>query len=1109
MTETDAARRSPSGRDGRPANMGSAPLRAVAALVVLLAALVLAAPAPAAPGDLDPAFGSGGVTSLPGADRYEAQDAPLVASTGRITVAGLLRNASDRVFLTRLEAGGTIDASFGGGDLHTNVIAAGRRAATAITADGRVLAAGAGESAGRVVVERYTASGASDSTFGNKGRIQLDLGGTYARPSAAWALPDGKTLVAVITDAGGASFAVLRLTASGLDRTFGSNGIARVTFGTSPSAARDLEVLSNGTIAVTGSVGSEGAAGSDTGVARLQANGALDTSFGAAGRLRFDASGSGAADHAVAVAGDATGALTVTGPAGADGYVARITAAGALEPGFGSGGILRGGLAASLPGGTAATFSPADVALDRDGQIVVTGATRGTAAPGVAALSRWTLLRMARTGARRSIRTSGPRAGRPCPSATTAPAKARAASCRPGRACSCSAPAATPASSPSPASSARSRCPSGATLTVGPVSEAAGRRRIPLANVDPTKVLGAVETLQGAALRNSALRNSALRNSALRNSALRNSALRNSALRNSALRNSPVQQIALRNSSWEEILRGRIDIPLQYVTLGDVLALDPPPPGLAGLTLADVDLNTTALRNSSLAALLLEPRPLASVPGDWCARIAGQPLNCSNGANPATTTLLDLELAGDTVPYDAPIGLADAELGTGTASAELARILLVDVNLANTPFGDVQASAVGSLLSCGSGCSGTLAQVQQRDPTTFSSATLGQLIAALPLPGLADVTLGQVLGGLVPPEDIPFERAPLDDLLTAAETRTDHLQHHRIAFEVDCDQSAGLRAAIALPPLARIVAGSATRTTNGGSPQPVADPQRDATLEGLPTFRLPSACAGLPAGSLASVVLAFDVEPGATLGPAEERALVRVDGTSAPVGATATVIADDSLDAGDDPAGAQPISDDRLVTGHISSAGDVDDYTFQAPPGSVVTLSLNHLPADYDLLVFGPQTGLATSALRNSALRNSALRNSSTPDASAERASDPTRLAPDTVQDLALRNSALRNSALRNSSINRGGLDESATIAVRGTDAGETFTVRVAGYNGAHDDEPYVLRMSTTPPAPVKPCAPRAPLERRRRGRVPVAPARGRHADAGARQPPPLRGALR
>ena len=82
---------------------------------------------------MDQSFGQGGLTTLPGADRFEAQDAPLVGAGGRITVAGLLRNASDRVFLARLESNGSVDASFGGGDLHTNVIAAGRRAATALT----------------------------------------------------------------------------------------------------------------------------------------------------------------------------------------------------------------------------------------------------------------------------------------------------------------------------------------------------------------------------------------------------------------------------------------------------------------------------------------------------------------------------------------------------------------------------------------------------------------------------------------------------------------------------------------------------------------------------------------------------------------------------------------------------------------------------------------------------------------------------------------------------------------------------------------------------------------------------------------------------------------
>src|SRR5688500_17089132 len=69
MARRDAARRRPNGRDREPAHKGPEPARAVAALVALQAALLLAGPASAAPGDLDPAFGTAGVSSLPGTNR--------------------------------------------------------------------------------------------------------------------------------------------------------------------------------------------------------------------------------------------------------------------------------------------------------------------------------------------------------------------------------------------------------------------------------------------------------------------------------------------------------------------------------------------------------------------------------------------------------------------------------------------------------------------------------------------------------------------------------------------------------------------------------------------------------------------------------------------------------------------------------------------------------------------------------------------------------------------------------------------------------------------------------------------------------------------------------
>ena len=69
--------------------------------------LAIAVPLAAAePGDLDPGFGTDGLVALPSGDRYDAVDAPLVQTGGRVVFAGLLRNASDRVFLEGVTAAG-------------------------------------------------------------------------------------------------------------------------------------------------------------------------------------------------------------------------------------------------------------------------------------------------------------------------------------------------------------------------------------------------------------------------------------------------------------------------------------------------------------------------------------------------------------------------------------------------------------------------------------------------------------------------------------------------------------------------------------------------------------------------------------------------------------------------------------------------------------------------------------------------------------------------------------------------------------------------------------------------------------------------------------------
>jgi uncharacterized delta-60 repeat protein len=1007
----------------------------------------------------DHTFGSGGIVLLPSQGRYHAQDAPAVLPDGRIVVAGLLRNSSDRAFLARLSRAGDVDTGFGGGWVHTNVIASDRQAATAVTSEEKIVVAGADVKAGRIGLQRFLPSGQPDSTFGSNGKVSVTIGGKYAFVRDLVTLPGERALVAVATDAGpDPAFTIAKLDPGGaLDPTFGSKGIARVAF-SRPSATNALAVASDGSIFAAGSVGTEGSASSDTGLVRLLPNGTPDPTFGSGGKVVTDATATGAGDHAVSLAlGE--NAVTVTGPAALSGMVARYGPTGALDESFGVGGIVHGGL-----GDGSDEFAPVGVVHDQAGRIVVTG----TSAPDSGA-ARWSVLRM---------RTSG---ASPLDAAFAGDGHISIDSCDLNAGFGPSGIAVGPggrivasASCGSDGQIAVVRLlgtnglPSPVILTVTPVEEAAGSERIRLSEIDPTQVAGLAATLQGAPLRSSPLRSSPLRSSPLRSSPLRSSPLRSSPLRSSDLAPLLLSSIPLRNSSWREVLAGtNLDVPVQSATLQDVFALDPVPPGLNDLTLADVDLNATPLRDASLAAFLLAPRPLDALPapsGGWCAFLAGGPVDCTSGVDPSRDSLLFLELRGVNLSpyYSQPLNLAAADLGSGDQQAALARILLVDVELSATPFGAVPASEVADLLACGPACTGTLAEQQAAAPEHFTSATLGDLIERLPLPSLADISLGRVLVGLIPAAEIPYERAPLGTLLAAADLRSGNLHSYQVGFEVECGQAEGLKVGVELPEGARVVPGSAT-STRGTATGPAPDPE----LGGNPALSVSGVCTPAEADdAVVAVTVTFDVEPGYILGPDVARALVRTDSSLAPASSPAVSIVDDSRDADTDPDGQRVLTPDAILTGHIAGAEDTDIYRLPAPsPGSRVTVSLSHLPADYDLQVYGPQTGIETSPLRSSPLRSSPLRSSSVPDVSREPNSESTVVPPDSVQDL-----PLRSSPLRSSSINRGTADESATFLVRDSDEGEDFTVVVSGFNGTSDPRPYVLRTVVAPGSSPLPC---------------------------------------
>ncbi|MEA2172260.1 MAG: hypothetical protein QOF76_5560, partial [Solirubrobacteraceae bacterium] len=276
---------------------------------------------------------------------------------------------------------------------------------------------------------------------------------------------------------------------------------------------------------------------------------------------------------------------------------------------------------------------------------------------------------------------------------------------------------------------------------------------------------------------------------------------------------------------------------------------------------------------------------------------------------------------------------------------------------------------------------------------------------------------------------------------------------------VDCAQASHLVARPTLADDARVVPGSASVTV-GGSSKAIDNP----TAAG---FDLGPACAGQPQDYV-PITLTFKVEPGSDLGPGRSTVDVTADGGS--LTASASTTTDDSLDPGDDTTTARTLPDGDIVTGHIASPTDVDFFRIPAPStGSKLTVTLTHLPADYDLSILGPPSSLPTAPLRANPLRANPLRANPVPDQTGEPIDTGT--PADTLQDIPLRANPLRANPLRANSINRGGSDESATITATSADQGKDFFVAVTSFNGATDPRPYFVRATTRPAAAEPPCA--------------------------------------
>ena len=264
-------------------------------------------------GMLDPSFDGDGLLTVDIGNDYARG---LIVGTSITAVGRSYDGVNDDVALVRLRDDGTLDPGFGvDGVVVEDFGSSESLASVALDGDGKILATGLFASAGNfLLVVRYNPDGSLDPTFAGSGVLIFDapdLGDTMG--SSIVLAPSGRILVAGYADNGrNRDMAVWRLTASGaLDLKFGDRGVALIDAG-GDEFAEDIRIDGSGNLVVAGYGGTAGgAAGYDMLLARLTADGVLDTGFGAGGIAAYD--GGSGEDLAHSLEIDDAGRIVATG----------------------------------------------------------------------------------------------------------------------------------------------------------------------------------------------------------------------------------------------------------------------------------------------------------------------------------------------------------------------------------------------------------------------------------------------------------------------------------------------------------------------------------------------------------------------------------------------------------------------------------------------------------------------------------------------------------------------------------------------------------------------------------------------------------------------------
>ena len=335
---------------------------------------------PARNSGLDPTFGTLGEAVF---DRFGGNRSSMaLQADGKIVMAG---GTLQDFILARFNADGSIDRSFGVDGKVTTDMGSGfiteEATAVAVQADGKIVVVGYTavdnkppnpDGPPTFALARYHTDGSLDTSFGRQGRVSGNVNG---RARAVAIQPDGRIVAAgefSFDSTNGidfSDFTVARFKTDGnLDATFGADATGQIARDLGGSnSAQNIVLQPDGKIVVSGKPSGDQVGFDHTDVARFNADGSFDTSFGTGGKLKLPGLlvGEGMArqaDGKLVLVGSVVQAVA---PGSARFVLQRLNANGTPDASFGTGGKVD----------TAFTQNARaqGVALQADGKIVVVG----------------------------------------------------------------------------------------------------------------------------------------------------------------------------------------------------------------------------------------------------------------------------------------------------------------------------------------------------------------------------------------------------------------------------------------------------------------------------------------------------------------------------------------------------------------------------------------------------------------------------------------------------------------------------------------------------------------------------------------------------------------